>query len=739
MEFRTPLLLLGLVAAAIPVVVHLLSSVRAREMYFPTLRFLRISMEKTARRRRLEHWLLLLIRSLLLALLAVAVAEPILRARAGFLADPRTAAVLILDNSHSMAAPGGAGSRFETARREAASLLGGKVKPSQAALLLTNAAAGSTDLRSDLDQARERLAAARLASGRAAVAERVAQAVAMLEPDSAPRKAIYVFSDLQRISAEPLLALEELKRTKIPLLLVDCSERPADNVGIADLSITGRRLVDQVLEFTATLVNSSPTDKVVRVSLHVDGRQRGEAVQQTLQRTGQAGAKATVRFAVAIAAPGYHVGHVAIEEADDLAIDNVRHFCLEIAERVSTVLVRGAGGLEGALDPAMALQLALDPFAGGLPASLPSGAQSAWSVQLQTIAAEQLAPAALARARIVLLADVASFSEAQADALEAFVRRGGSAVFFLGPAVDVANYNQRLVERFRDSGGLLPGRIGAAVGQVGAAAPAVRAVKDLQHPYLAGLYETPADYPEVLVQRYYRLAGGVTPAERVLSTPAGEPLLAAKDYHDGRVVLCATTASPEWNNLATDALLLSMTVRMCLEAGAKAGRDHTHLQGSAVTIRPPGAVPAGSAVSVTGPEGLAEVLPLRPGEGGPSAIFTNTGRAGVYEWQLAGVGPTSEAEGTKGSFVTNPDGAESDLAGADAAVLAAQLRPANVFFGKSLDEVHAAAAKAAAGDNLWDRFLVVVILLLVVEAVVANRFRRGEQPIPRHLNPRATG
>ena len=350
MEFRTPLLLLGLAAAAIPVLLHLLSSVRAPEVFFPTLRFLHLSMHKTARRRRLEHWLLLLIRSLLLALLALAVAEPFLRARAGFLADPRTAAVVIVDNSYSMAVPAGGRSRFDHARREAAALLGGEVKPSQAALMLTNAAQAPV-MRSDLEPPRETLAAARMASGRAAVAERVADAVRMLHEQSSPRKAIYIFSDLQRISFEPLLTLPELKQTKVPLLLVDCSEKRAGNVGIADLTITGRRLAEQPLEFTATLVNSSPTLKVVTLSLHIDGRQRGPSIRKALP----AGARSSVPLGRQVAGPGFHVGHVAINEADDLAIDNVRHFCLEIAGRVQAVLVRGpspSGGAFAAATPA---------------------------------------------------------------------------------------------------------------------------------------------------------------------------------------------------------------------------------------------------------------------------------------------------------------------------------------------------------------------------------------------------
>lgn len=733
--FRTPLLLLGLAAAAIPVVLHLLSSVRAPEVYFPTLRFLRISMEKTARRRRLEHWLLLLIRGLLLGLLALAVAEPFLKAGAGFLAGSRTAAVIVVDNSHSMAVPSGGGSRFDHARREAAALLGGEVKPARAALMLTNAAPPSATLHTDLDQPRQLLASARLASGRAAVAERVADAIALLEGQPDPRKAIYVFSDLQRISFQPLLELAELKASRVPLLLVDCSDRPAGNVGIAELRIAGRRLAEQPLEFAATLVNSSRTDKTVTVSLTLDGRQRGSSVRKSIP----GGAKAVVPLGRQAATPGFHVGHVAIKEPDDLAIDNVRHFCFQIAERVRAVLVHGPGQPGDTLAPATALRFALDPF-GGQPAADPLAPEAAaWSVQLSTIPADRLAEDALAEAQVALLTDVPGFTDDQADALERFVRRGGTAVLFLGPAADPDNYNRQLVERFAESGGLLPGRIDKPVGQVGRTAQAVRAVRDLDHPYLAGLYKTPADYPQVLVQRYYRLATGLGPVERVLSTPSGDALLAARDYRAGRVVLCATTASPEWNDLATDALLLSMTVRICLAAGGRGGGGHTYTQGAVVTIRPRAGLPANAAINVSGPDGSVEILPLAPTDAGPVATFGKTHKPGVYQWQVAGVGATSEAEGTKGSFVTNPDGAESDLAGIDPGVLASRLSPAEVFVGKDLRQVHAAAAQAAAGDDLWDRFLVVVILLLVVEAVVANRFRRGQQPIPQHLNPRTAG
>jgi hypothetical protein len=178
--FVTPLLLIGVVAAGIPFVLHLLSSVRAQEVYFPTLRFLKSSMEKTARRRRIQHWLLLLLRAALLAMLAFAVAQPISRAAGNWLGGGRHAAAVVLDNSYSMAARHEASSRFDRARTEAAALLSGENSPAMAALLTTNGGFLSTDLTSQLDSLREGVARAAIGLGRAPIGQRVTAAVDML-------------------------------------------------------------------------------------------------------------------------------------------------------------------------------------------------------------------------------------------------------------------------------------------------------------------------------------------------------------------------------------------------------------------------------------------------------------------------------------------------------------------------------------------------------------------------------
>ncbi len=735
--FVTPLLLAGLAAAAIPLVLHLLASVRAPQEYFPTLRFLKMGMEKTARRRRLEHWLLLLIRSALLAVLALAVAEPVLKSTAGFWSDKRFAAVIIVDNSYSMGVSRGGESRFDVARREASKLLGGADRPTAAALMLTNSAPADRPmfLQSDLEDTRRRLSQAHLTSGRADIAECVREALALLKDPrraGAPQKAIYIFSDMQRISFE---YVDGLEKTTVPLMLVDCSNAAPVNVGIEDLKISSGRNVGREMKFTASLVNSSATDRQVHVWLQVDGQEIGEPVRKILPAANNEGPTRTaVQFSHAFTAPGVHVGQVAVREADDLAIDNVRRFSLRFGGQVGVVLV--SGGTGGALNRSEAKVGGVYDSADMLAVAMDS--VDVWSIRRRTIQADQFgAPGAPGLAEggagfqpvAVFFTDVPSFTVAQADAVVDFVRNGGSAMFFLGPAVKASNYNERF-------SGFLPGRIGKAVGQVGLEAGGFGAVKNLRHPYLTGLFETEADYPEIIVQRYYTMSRLVGDHETVLSSPAGDPIISARDFGAGRVALATTTASVEWNNLATTSLFLPIVTRICLSAGERLGADNTFNADSVVTISPDVKIAPGApgVINVTMPDGAIEILPF---DTGTDPVFTKTDQPGIYRWKVA-------ADGTEGAFAVNPDGVESNLLSVTPAALVEHIRsaadkagdePPDIYFGGTLEGVHAAAAAAAAGDNLWDRMLVIVIVLLVVEAVVANRFRRGDKPTPAHLNP----
>jgi len=73
-------LLLGMVLAAVPVILHLVMRAKPKRLEFPALRLLKARRPSNARRMQLRHLLLLLLRALLIATLVLAIARPSLPA-----------------------------------------------------------------------------------------------------------------------------------------------------------------------------------------------------------------------------------------------------------------------------------------------------------------------------------------------------------------------------------------------------------------------------------------------------------------------------------------------------------------------------------------------------------------------------------------------------------------------------------------------------------------------------------
>ncbi len=739
MTFAAPLLLLGLLAAGIPPLLHMISSVRAKEMPFPTLRFLKRSMEKTARRRRLQHWLLMLLRSVLLALLAVALAEPISRATGGWLGSSPTAAVVVIDDSYSMGARAGDATRLSRAKTLAATLLGGDQRPAVSALLTSARPDPQARLTGDLAAVRARAARVEVSFGRPALARRVARGLELLaEEPSAAQKSLYVFTDAREDSLRELIELDALAQTDgVHLFLVDTSDGPGDNVGISRLEITGRRVVDSAIEFAVTVVNASP--RAASVELRFRAAQGpGARVEALPGRTiqlrpaGTEGDERTVRFYRSFAQAGIATGEAILVHDDALPDDNVRRFSLRVGPRVRALVVRGQGS-EG-FDPAHAVLPALTPYR---QKAVP------WPVETRSVDWTVLTADDLAAIDAAYFCQVPAFTDEQARAIGEFTARGGTSMFFLGPACQAENYNRLLVEGpdVRDvgaAGGLIDRPLDVAVGQVGPRAPGRRVARvDVEHPYFEGLYESPGDYLQGVVQRYWTLEGPVDLGRRLVELADESPLVIAKPFGRGRSVTCLTTASLEWSSFPLSPIFLPMVYRAAIRARPDAHADRTYVSGDSVPIRPGQLSPTGDARPV-----VTVLLPAGPGdEGGfvtlpavdPAVRFDATDRPGFYDWRVEGASAPG-AEQT-GRFAVNPYGPEARDTRMDPrqAVAALRRRGVKAYAGESLDEVHDQALAESRGRNWWDVIVAAAVLVLVTESVLANR-AGGPAPLPRETS-----
>lgn len=127
-DFAQPAMLIGLLAAALPLALHLLGRRRARPVAFTALAFLMTRDPRRSRALRLRERALLLVRCLVAAAIAFALAKPLIPAldsRGAVIAGSGPVAlVVVLDDSMSMMQmEAGGQTRFDLARRRVLGLL----------------------------------------------------------------------------------------------------------------------------------------------------------------------------------------------------------------------------------------------------------------------------------------------------------------------------------------------------------------------------------------------------------------------------------------------------------------------------------------------------------------------------------------------------------------------------------------------------------------------------------------
>jgi len=118
--FQNPAALFFLPLVALPLVIHLLRHNKARVVPFPSIILLKSTHTKTWKRSRLQEWLLLLVRTIILLLLVLLMAGPSVKASLpSWMAPRETTLALVIDNSASMSTIEGDSSLLSQARSSA--------------------------------------------------------------------------------------------------------------------------------------------------------------------------------------------------------------------------------------------------------------------------------------------------------------------------------------------------------------------------------------------------------------------------------------------------------------------------------------------------------------------------------------------------------------------------------------------------------------------------------------------
>lgn len=124
MNFLNPFVLFGLIAASIPIILHLLNLRKLRTVEFSSIKFLKELQKSQIRKLKIRQILLLILRTLLIIFIVLAFSRPVIKGTLpGMTNYAQTSAVILIDNSPSMNYSDEFGNRFNYAKRTARKLI----------------------------------------------------------------------------------------------------------------------------------------------------------------------------------------------------------------------------------------------------------------------------------------------------------------------------------------------------------------------------------------------------------------------------------------------------------------------------------------------------------------------------------------------------------------------------------------------------------------------------------------
>ena len=516
-----PWFLLGLVALAVPVLVHLTQRERARVTAFPSLMFIRKVPFETTRRRRLRDLLLFALRALALTLVVVAFARPFWPQPAEVLAaDGARELVLLVDRSYSLRAEG----QWPRVQEAIANVLDG-IQPGDRVSLVSFADRADLLVRAsqDVDEVRASVERLRPGDGATAYGGALKVAAGILAESPLPRREAVLVSDFQQVGWTPDAMFRLPQGAVFTPVVIPMAT--ATSVAVAPPDITRLAPADapERLVVTGTVRRQPGPSAPARVpmTLEIDGR----AVQTATVTFGDRDV-ASVAFAPVVR--GRASVRVTTRVAPDAQpADDAFHVVVGEAPSVAVLLVRETPEARtGANDyVSRALSIGESP-----------------RLQQTVVTADEVTAARLAGARVVVLQDVA-VSEVLAEALRGFVESGGGLVVLAGEQTRLAGESLWPVtlQPVEDHG-----RDGAQLVQLA-----------YGHPVFEP-FRTPrsGDFSTVRVRRSRRVAA--RPGDQVLAWfSTGRPALVEGLRGRGRVLVVALPAGDSsWSDLPLKPMFL---------------------------------------------------------------------------------------------------------------------------------------------------------------------------------------
>ncbi|MGO9109244.1 MAG: BatA domain-containing protein [Thermoguttaceae bacterium] len=708
----------GMWFVAAPLLIHLINMLRHQRVEWAAMEFLLASQKKHQTWVILKQLLLLLLRMAAIAMVVLALAQPLLPDRWGsFLGAQPTHHIVLLDDSYSMSEDLGGLTAFDQAKK-AISRLGDSVvrprEPQTFTLLRLSRCGGryggtrpdfqkepvDADFAKRLANTLESIEVSQTAAEPLPAFEAMQQ---LLGEDFGERRVVYLLTDFRtRQWDKPddlKTRLAQLDENRTEIRLIDCVEESGrPNLAISSLEPEeGIRAAGVQWRMQVTVQNYGPSAvRNVPVYWSADGKPGGSvAIHEILP-----GRAAQKEFDVNFAVAGEHLIEANLN-ADAVNIDNQRYAVVDLPVATPVLLVDGQRSASNSRPIALALTVRK-------------------GIQPEIVAPDYLsAPKRpLGDFAMICVANVGRIERSGVEALEKYVAEGGGVLFVTGPLTRGDHVTR---DWYRNGKGLFPVPLAGPEPLLVDPLDNTPDVHSEDHYVFHNMDHRVENISKIFVQQYFATPAGWKPKSdpslrEIMRLRNGAPLLVEKNFGRGRVLAFLSTTSDKWNNwLRGSPSFVAFVFNIVPYLSHRFGAGEALLVGEpkAVTFNAPPFEPAVHFSGPAGDDSAATINAEASGSERRTVTYTKTETAGFYKALFTQPSHKTEAR----YFAVNVDPAEGDLRALTGPDLASRLAPLKYEFEyassykSKLDETQ--------GRNLGDLFLLILLIVLIVEQMFA--------------------
>ena len=410
MTFLSPSILWGLLAITIPIIIHLISLRHTRDTEFSTLRFIKSLKHETIRHLRIKQWLLVILRTIAILCLILMFARPLMTGTltsklAGYV---ESRAVIVVDNSASMAVHTDDGTLLDRAKSSLPAILKGLVGKTTVELYQTNPPrklfSGSHEESRSIMTRVKGIVQTNMTDNLWTVIDSVLQTVEASEPN----RECFIISDFQ---SAPSFAIDSLNPNSDWKYYCILQPKVENNISISEVSVLSQiKLPDHLVKLTTRVGNGGVTDKRnIPVELYLNDERVGQVVSQF-----QPGKFKDFMFQVYPGKTGIINGKIVIPD-DDFSMDNFRNFDLVIPNQIAVKVIGQS------MEELFLLDLALSAITGETELLL-----------IDRYLSNDVERLFLSDIDILLLHNPANLRNSAIEDLQRFLMSGGGLIWFVG-------------------------------------------------------------------------------------------------------------------------------------------------------------------------------------------------------------------------------------------------------------------------------------------------------------------